>query len=217
MRIQRFAVLIFLLLAGVLAPLRAAEAPPSASLLFRLDYHYGALNPWLFYERPVAKNIGLSAVFQVSTPQGATPAYAQIDIGPNFHIGNFQLIPEVGLQFVQTAAHGARPGYISPEVFAFYNDPDWNFESQNIYFIKIAEAEEIYSTFYYYLYYLGHRLYKGSFLGPQFEGYLFPDLAPDHYFGAHLDLDLGGGLLQLVYAQNRDERGLFRMTFLRAF
>jgi hypothetical protein len=47
------------------------------------------------------------------------------------------------------------------------------------------------------------------------EGNIYLDAAPDHYFGGHLDVSLGIGLMQLFYGQNRDERGLFRLTFLR--
>ncbi len=191
-------------------PLAAQEERPGGpSYLFRLDYHYGEINPWLFYEKPLGKSVGLSAVFQMST-QG----YAQIDIGPAFHIGNLALIPEFGIEFIESGDKGARIGHVSPEFFAFYNSPNWTFESQNLYFIKV-EKDRI--TNYYYRHYLGHRLYKSSFLGPQVEGNVFLEAAPDHYFGGHLDIDVGVGLIGLFYGQNRDERGIFRMTFLRGF
>ncbi|HOT96205.1 MAG TPA: hypothetical protein PLG50_02560 [bacterium] len=189
--------------------LRAAQnQPASPSCLLRVDYHYGEINPWLFYERPIAKDIGLSVVVQMST-QG----FAQIDLGSAFHRGNLALIPEFGFEFIETGAKGARLGHVAPEFFATYNDPAWTFESQNLYFIKVAD--ETYPTYFYYRDYLGHRLYRDSFIGPQVEGNIYRHAAPDHYFGGHLDVSIGVGLLGLFYGQNRDDRGLFRMTFIR--
>ncbi len=186
----------------------AAEPPAAPTCLLRVDYHYGTINPWLFYERPIAKNIGLSVVLQMST-QG----FAQIDLGSAFHLGNLALIPEFGFEFIETGSGGARLGHVAPEFFATYNDPSWTFESQNLYFIKVTG--ETYPTSYYYRDYLGHRLYHDSFIGPQVEGTIYRDAAPDHYFGGHLDFSVGVGLLGLFYGQNRDDRGLFRMTFIR--
>jgi len=57
-----------LLAAAMLLPVLPATGRDDgvrASCLFRLDYHYGEINPWLFYEKPLAKNVGLSAVFQM--------------------------------------------------------------------------------------------------------------------------------------------------------
>jgi len=202
-----------LLAAAMLLPVLPATGRDDgvrASCLFRLDYHYGEINPWLFYERPLAKNVGLSAVFQMSS-QG----YAQVDLGPAFHIGNLALIPMAGVEFIEAGEKGARIGHVCPEFFAFYNSPNWTFESQNLYFVKVVD--ETWSNRYYYRHYLGHRLYGDSFIGPQVEGYIFPEDGPDHYFGAHLDVSAGVGLIGLFYGQNRDERGIFRLTFLRGF
>ena len=211
MKKQGFSILVVLTLVMAFSTHRSfgKERGVQPASLFRLDYQYGALNPWLFYEVPLSANVGLLTVWQMST-QG----FAQIDIGPVFHLGNWQLIPQVGIDFFESSQDGARIGHIVPEFYAIHTGAMVSFESWNLCFIKAHEEP---STFYYYRDHLLCRAGKWLALGPQIEGYLFPDAKPDHYFGGHVDIDAGAGTIGLFYGQNRDQRGVFRMTFLKFF
>jgi len=204
-KIVLFALGVTLLFSGVYGQDQGAQS----TRLFRLDYHYGAINPWLFYEAPLSDNIGLLTVWQMST-QG----FAQIDIGPAFHFNNLQLISQVGIDFFESSQHGARIGHLVPEFYAIYASPNLSFESWNLYFLKADEEQQ---TFFYYRDHLAVRAGSWLSIGPQAEGYIFPDAKPDHYFGGHLDIYLSAGTFSLFYGQNRDERGVFRMTFLKFF
>lgn len=206
---QLFTLFILVLMTASLPNLLVAgDAGSRPSYLFRLDYHNGALNPWLFYEAPVTPTIGLLSVFQMSTR-----GYAQIDLGPCFHAGSFQLIPQIGAEFVETGSRGTRLGHVAPELYLLHFSPNFSFESWNLYFIKVDE-EQI-STIYYRDHFVC-RLYKNIFVGPQAEGYVFPGRNPENYIGAHVDVDTGAGVVGCFYGWS-DRVGLMRMTFSRIF
>ena len=61
MKKQGFSILVVLTLVMAFSAHRSfgKERGVQPASLFRLDYQYGALNPWLFYEAPLSANIGL--------------------------------------------------------------------------------------------------------------------------------------------------------------
>ena len=177
----------------------------------RLHYHYGSLNPWLFYEIPIQSNIGWLTVFQMSTL-----GFAQIDIGPNFHFGPLQLIPQVGFEISESYREGARLSHVVPEFYAIYYGERISFESWNLYFINALDEHEQVS-FYYYRDFLLFRVLPKLFIGPQAEGYVYPEWNKN-YWGGQISLDIGIGTMALFMGRyEKYEHNIFRMTFLKNF
>jgi hypothetical protein len=197
-----------LALAVLLACGQAWSQKPSYSL--RLDYHYGSLNPWLFYEVPIDKNLGWLSVFQMSSL-----GFAQIDVGPNFHLGRLQLIPQVGFEFSETRHHSAEMSHVVPEFYAIYYGDKIAFESWNLYFVKTTENQV---SYYYYRDFLLFRVAPRMFMGPQMEGYAYAGTRASKYLGGQINLDIGIGSIALYMGRDGQiENNIFRMTFVRNF
>jgi hypothetical protein len=208
LQILRKILLVILLFICNTALISQEAASPVYSL--RIDYHYGSVNPWLFYETPIGKNIGLQSVFQMSTL-----GFAQVDIGPNFHIKQLQLIPQIGFEFSESSDRGTRLSHFVSEFYAIYYDSKISFESWNLYFAKSVYDQ---LSFFYHRDFLLYRLFKGISVGPQVEGYAYSDHSSKTYLGGQLNVDIGIGSIGLFMGQDRKNYdNVFRMTFLRNF
>jgi hypothetical protein len=174
----------------------------------RIDYHFGNINPWLFFETPIANSVGFLSVFQMSN-QG----FAEVDLGPCFHFNNLQVITQVGFEVVESSDKGAELGHVIPQFFILYTDKNVLFESWNLFFQKAADSQ---SSSIYLREHITFRIYKKLYFGPHFETTLIDKAKPANYFGPHLDADIGIGLVSFFYARNSDlDDNLFRMTFAK--
>ncbi|HPI73583.1 MAG TPA: hypothetical protein PK843_07660 [bacterium] len=176
----------------------------------RVDYHYGSLNPWLFYEIPVSRTVGWLSVFQMSS-QG----FAQIDFGPDFHLGQWQLIPQIGFEFSESQDKGARMSHLVYEAYAIYCSGKLSFESWNLYFSKTAEEQ---TSFFYYRDFFQFPVLPKLSIGPQVEGYAGSGLTTSTYLGGQVSLDIGIGSMSFFGGRERKiKHSVFRMTFLKTF
>jgi hypothetical protein len=188
--------------------LSAQSTPLSPTLMFRLDYHYGKINPWLFYEVPLSNSVGFLSVIQASD-QG----FAEVDLGPNFHLGNLQLITQVGAVFTESQNRGSQLGQIVPQLYVLYYGPQMAFESWNLYFNSLVDDQ---ISMGYLRDHITFNVLRGIFIGPQFETTLIDGQEPDNYWGARFDFDVKVGSLGLFYGQNFDTNvNLLRLTFLK--
>ncbi len=176
----------------------------------RVDYHYGSLNPWLFYEIPISSTTGWLSVFQMSS-QG----FAQMDFGPSFHSGKWQLIPQIGFEFSESQEKGARMSHLVYEAYALYYSGKLSFESWNLYFSKTVEDRP---SFFYYRDFLLYRVLPKMFIGPQVEGYAASRMTTSRYLGGQISLDIGIGSMGFFWGrEQKNEHSVFRMTFLKTF
>jgi len=191
-------------------PLMAQDSPLKQQYTVRIDYQSGHLNPWLFYEVPLKKSIGFLSVFQTST-QG----FAEIDLGPNFHFGQLQIITQVGFEIVETDDKGGELGHIVPQGYLIYYDKHWSFESWNLYFVKANSKNE---TYFYFRDFLLYSFIKKISIGPQIEGNVYLNRSSENFFGGHIDIDVGIGTIGLFYgSEDQTHTNCFRMTFLKFF
>lgn len=176
----------------------------------RVDYHYGSLNPWLFYEIPISRTAGWLSVFQVSS-QG----FAQIDFGPSFHSGKWQFIPQIGFEFSESEDKGARLSHLVYEAYALYYSGKLSFESWNLYFSKSAKEQ---TSFFYYRDFILFRVFPKASIGPQVEGSAASGMTTSKYLGGQISLDIGIGSMSFFWGQERKSKhSVFRMTFLKTF
>lgn len=176
----------------------------------RVDYHYGHLNPWLFYEIPISRTAGWLSVFQMSS-QG----FAQMDFGPSFHLGKWQLIPQIGFEFSESQDTGARMSHLVYEAYALYFSGNFSFESWNLYFGKTVEDQP---SFFYYRDFFLYRVLPKVSIGPQIEGYAASGMTTSKYLGGQISLDIGIGSMGFYMGRDRkSEHSVFRMTFVKSF
>jgi len=176
----------------------------------RVDYHYGSLNPWLFYEIPLSRTAGWLSVFQMSS-QG----FAQIDFGPSFHLGKWQFIPQIGFEFSESQDQGARLSHLVYETYALYYSGKFSFESWNLYFSETVKDQ---ASFFYYRDFFLFRVFPKFSIGPQVEGTAASGMTTSKYLGGQVSLDIGIGSMSLFMGRDqKSEHSVFRMTFLKTF
>lgn len=186
----------------------AQEIKPTYTL--RVDYHNSSINPWLFYETPLNKSVGMLWVFQMSSL-----GFAQIDVGPNFHFQQLQIIPQIGFEISESSSRGARLSHLVYELYAIYYNKTISFESWNLYFNKAFEEQE---SFYYYRDFILYRILNSLSIGPQVEGYSFAEGMTMNYLGGQICLDTGIGSIGLYTGHDKKHNhNVFRMTFQKIF
>jgi hypothetical protein len=205
---NRHFILFCALVLAMASSVMTQEAKPTYTV--RVDYHNSSINPWLFYETPIANDVGLLSVFQMSTL-----GFAQIDIGPNFHFQQLQIIPQMGFEISESSARGARLSHLVYELYAIFYNKTISFESWNLYFNKTLDEQQ---SFFYYRDFILLRVLRSISIGPQVEGYSYAGGVKMNYPGGQVCLDTTLGSIGIFMGHDKKHNhNVFRMTFLKMF
>ncbi len=215
-----------LVMATLLA--QATEAPPTATTpagdqtLIRVDLEDGfALHPWLYHERRINDVLGLMVDVHGQTrgQNGRFPEFAELDIGPNWHLGNLQVNPQLGVDLAwKSGVTGGHTKFadLLPQLYLLYNDGFINAESWNVLYLpftkgaaKMFQARLLASL----------TLPGGVSVGPHGEATWIEDLGWDRK-AVGGDVALGGSFGQaIIFLADELTRDVLeiRITYLRAF
>ena len=199
----------------------AADAPPGDFSLLRIDVEDGfALHPWLYHEFRLSELIGILGALHAQTPavvnKVGSPAFAELDVGPNFHVGPLQINPQIGvdLGFSSDAAGGHTiASDVIPQLYVLFSLGRVNAEFWNMYFIPFDGSPH---------FYVGRllanvRLVGGLALGPHMEWNWKRDFGQQLLaFGGDVLYSFRWGQVGLFAAYDRKNQvPVFRLTFLR--
>ena len=144
----------------------------------------------------------------------STLGFAQIDIGPNFHFQQLQIIPQMGFEISESSARGAgcRTWFTNYTPSLQQNH---FFESWNLYFNKTLDEQQ---SFFYYRDFILLRVLRSISIGPQVEGYSYAGGVKMNYPGGQVCLDTTLGSIGIFMGHDKKHNhNVFRMTFLKMF
>lgn len=210
-------------------PAAAPESPALADFsLLRVDVENSfALHGWLYHEFRLTGLVGVLATLHFATPGFGSAPFAELEVGPNFHVGPLQINPQIGLDVVgnqllgvdpQNAALTWTPGEHSvdviPQLYFILSLGRVNAEWWNLYFIPVKGGPRFYSS----RLLANVRLLGGLAVGPHAElGWLDSDGRPARIaVGGDVLYTFRYGTVGLWAAYETEaKRGEFRLTFLK--
>ena len=110
--------------------------------LVRIDLEDGfELHPWGYHEFRLTEHWGILGTlhFQLPGLSDRQAPFAELDIGPNLHVGDFQINPQIGFDLVWAAnAQGEKRTTawdVMPQLYVLYSAGRFNAEFWNMFFI----------------------------------------------------------------------------------
>jgi hypothetical protein len=110
--------------------------------LVRIDLEDGfELHPWVYHEFRLTEHWGILGTlhFQLPGLSDRQAPFAELDIGPNLHVGDFQINPQIGFDLVWAAnAQGEKRTTawdVMPQLYVLYSAGRFNAEFWNMFFI----------------------------------------------------------------------------------
>jgi hypothetical protein len=188
----------------------------------RIDIEDGfALHPWIYHEFRVSEHWGILASLHAQSPglSKRWTAFAELDIGPNVHLGPFQINPQVGMDLGwKTDDSNSSGGYtkasdIIPQLYVLFSMGRVNAEFWNMYYFPLSGDPQ---------FYIGRllanvRIVGGLAIGPHMEWTWVQYKGQDRLaFGGDLINTFRWGQVGLYVGYDRkNETPEFRLTFQR--
>ena len=189
----------------------AAPAEPGDWTLLRVDLEDGfELHPWVYHEFRLSQHWGILATlhFQLPGLSLKQPAFGELDVGPNLHVGDFQINPQVGVDLLwqpdETGGHTIANDII-PQLYVLYSNGRFNAEFWNMYYIPVRGP--VASQLYQGRLLANVRVVGGLAVGPHIELNWVRGNRDDPTNKGGLDRFAGGG--DLIYAFRWGTVGLF--------
>jgi len=198
-----------------------AEAGPSDFSLLRIDVEDGfALHPWIYHEFRLSELVGILGDLHAQTPavinKLGSPAFAELDVGPNFHVGPLQFNPQIGVDLAFSSDATSGQTYASdfiPQLYVLFSMGRVNAEFWNMLFIPFDGSK----PFYYGRLLANVRLVGGLAIGPHMEWNWKVDVGQQQLaVGGDVLYTFRWGQLGIFAAYDRKaEVPIMRLTFLR--
>ncbi|MFH0853359.1 MAG: hypothetical protein V1853_03040 [bacterium] len=174
---------------------QAAEVKNAA----RVDCE-GEFTAWVYHERD---GWNLNAI-------ASTTGWAQIETGPTIKVSKVLIQPLLGVAAIGNPIEQVT---FSPQLFAFYEDSNWDLGSWNI----STFGKEAKPNFYYRDFLVARNLVRPIGIGLQMEG-TFKSQENSHAYGLRLRYDLTDALpLSLFAARSFNDEWTYRLTLMKFF